>query len=167
MNPAQWGSWLYNSQDIHEQMAEATAAQNAKDAAVAPTPSTVAPTPASLTKAGSISWDVASQQQDNSGGFEAEPGVADTMKLPPKPRWDPPLVKFEYPNRSVDEACVEDWRADFIKTRQGMRKKLQNELWRRAQVRSARRAASAGLACPLSSCSCSSESRGCTSQEPL
>ena len=135
MDPAQWGSWLYNSQDIREQMAEAAAAQNAKEAAVVQTPSTVAPTPASLTKVGSVSWDVASQQQDNTSGFEVEAGVADAMKLPPKPRWDPPLVKFEYPNRSVEEACVEDWRADFIKTRQGLRKNLQHELWRRAQVR--------------------------------
>jgi hypothetical protein len=143
MDPGQWGSWLYRADDIRKQLAEASANnQNAKEViAAAQNVSTVSPgSAAAFARPGSISWD-ATSQQDAAEELEVEAGAVDAVTLPPKPVWDPPLVKFEYPNRN-DNACVEDWRAGFVKTRQSLRKKLQSDLWHRTQV-GARRARSA------------------------
>lgn len=99
-------------------------------------PTTPSPLPAlrhsvAATAGSASAWEAPEQEQE---AIAEEPGPLDAMKHPPLPPFDPPLVKFEHPHRNDYDALVEDWRADFIKARQAMRRRLQEQLWRRTQV---------------------------------
>eukprot|EP00873_Tetraselmis_striata_P040367 jgi/Tetstr1/460631/TSEL_005828.t1 len=129
-DPKQWGSWCYDrpgGSRSGELAPLSPAASELSRFAPPATAATAPPPQPSLLPQEPFSPNVRESSAEG-------PKAGDVLALPTPPAWDPPMVKFLRP-LPREETRVEDWRASFIETRQQLRARLQEDLWRRTQAR--------------------------------